>query len=605
MKKFYFLLFMLLSCLMTAAELPKQWDLWYWNPDDKTFLRVHTPDSPGFKSLQNVHYRGKTELTEAGIDLNTAARGWGAAFFRGSIHSEKDQTMWLGVGCRIFSVVLNGNVIYDLRWKGLGNDFQPVTAKDHIFALPLKSGRNEIVISTKRTNFLMDYCYGANRDIEWRLAVKEHKNYSPAKAELAHPEMVLRPDKGSFMFSFVTKSPVPAGIDYRVKGTDRWVREWDLAGDFILREKSRIHRIRINDVPSGKDVEYRIVLLEPPAGLDGMRRALWTNRQYKEVLLPVKTLRNPDRKEFSFFVFGDTQLSISTTCRTVEDRKNFMNRMRSIPEYKKSDFIVHIGDEDSYFHNVEDFLLTNFFDNFSVSSGEIVQPWILVRGNHEADGLAAEDWYDYFQMPEDKSYYAFRLGNVLFISLDCGDFSAKTKYSSFNGPVTDLDSLYKRQSAWLEKLRRTKAYKQAKYRIILSHSEPQISNGEIERKIRELTAPLLNDDSPEGRIHLWIAGHVHQYWRAAKGARTLVARNQRKNPALKFSPVNWVSVDGPKGNSSNPNFSYLYVKVTEKEISVKAVDENGRPLDEFTVDQTGNFKELFRSKELKDMPFLK
>lgn len=604
MRKLFTLFLLLLSCLMIAAELPKQWESWYWNPEDKNFRKINTPAAPEFQLLSNTVH-GKTEISADGIDLNKSARDWKAAFFRGYIQAEKAQTMWLGIGCRIFSVALNGNVIYDMRWKGLGNDYQPVTANDHIIALPLKAGKNEIVISTKRTNFLMDYCYGANRKIEWRLVLKEHKNYSPVKAELAHPEMVLRPDQGSFVFSFVTKSPVPAGIDYRVKGSKQWNREWDLAGDFILREKSRIHKIRINDLPAGKDVEYRIVLLEPPAGLDGMRRALWTERKYKEVPLPVKTLRNPDRKEFSFFVFGDTQLSLSTTCRTVEDRKNFMNRMRSMPEFKKSDFIVHIGDEDSYFHNVEDFLLTRFFDDFAVRSGEIVKPWVLIRGNHEADGLAAEDWYDYFQMPEDKSYYAFRLGDVLFISLDCGDFPAKTKYSSSNGPVTDLETLHKRQAKWLEKLRKSEVFKRAKYRIILSHTEPQIAKGTIENKIREITAPLLKDDSPEGKIHLWIAGHVHRYWRAAKGAKTLVSRNQRKNPALQVSPVNWVSVDGPKGNSSNPDFSYLMVNVSEKQISVKAVDENGKTLDKFTVDRSGKFTELFRAEELKDMPFLK
>ena len=604
MKKHFLFLFLLSSYLITAAELPKHWESWFWKPDDNAFRKIDTPDSKNFK-LQSLVLKGKLEIPAGGIDLNKVAKGWEGAFFRGNIQSEKDQTMWIGLGCRIFSVALNGKVIYDMRWKGLGNDYFPVSADDHIIALPLKKGKNEIVISTKRTNFLQDYCYGANRKIEWRLVLKERKNYSPVKAELAHPELVLRPDNGSFMFSFVTKSPVPAGIDYRVKGTSEWTREWDLAGDFILREKSRVHRIRINDIPAGKDLEYRIVLLEPPAGLDGMRRALWTTRKYKEVLLPVKTLRNPDRKDFSFFVFGDTQLSLSTTCRTVEDRRNFMRRMRSLPEYKNADFIVHIGDEDSYFHDVEDFLLTKFFDDFASPAGTPVQPWVLVRGNHEADGLAAEDWYDYFQMPEDKAYYAFRLGDVLFISLDCGDFPAPEKYSSSSGPVTDLTVLHKRQIKWLEKLRKTPAFRTAKFRIIMSHSEPQISRGIIETKIREITAPLLKDDSPEGMIHLWIAGHVHRYWRAEKGSNTLITRAARKNPALKISPVNWVSVDGPKGDSSNPNFSYLSVKVTGNKIHVTAYDENGKKLDEFTVDQKGAFKELFRAKELKNLPFLK
>ncbi|MBQ9772045.1 MAG: metallophosphoesterase [Lentisphaeria bacterium] len=600
MKKLTLFIFMLTAFMLAAAELPKQWDYWFWSPDDKLFQKVNSPAQ--LKSQSNI-LSGKFEIPAAGVDFNKSAKGWEAAMVRGYIHAEKPQTMWLGVGCRIFSLALNGKVIYDLRNKGLGNDYDPVTAEDHIIMLPLKAGKNEIVITTKRTNFLMDYCYGANRKINWNLVLKEHKNYHPVKAELAHPEVVLRPGNGSFLFSFMTKVPVPAGIDYRVKGTKQWTRAWDLAGEIIFREKSRIHRIRINNIPAGKDLEYRIVLLEPPAGLQGMRRAMWTKIQFKEILLPVKTLRNPDRKEFAFFVFGDTQLSISTTCRTVADRKKFMQRMRSLPEYKNSDFVVLIGDLDSYMHDMEKTYLTDFFDDFKTGSNEIVKPWVFVRGNHELDGLAAEEWFDFFQMPEDKSYYAFKLGDVLLIALDCGDFFHHINYTAHCGPLLDLNNLFKRQQDWLKKLQKTEMFRTAKYRIILSHSEPQISKRVIENGIRNMTLPLLKDDSDESRIHLWIAGHVHRYWRARKGSKTVVSRTPIKKPALKVSPVNWVSLDGPKGDSSDPNFSYLWVKVSENRIYAKAIDENGNKLDEFVIDLKGTFKELFRAKELKDLPF--
>ena len=217
--------------------------------------------------------------------------------------------------------------------------------------------------------------------------------------------------------------------------------------------------------------------------------------------------------------------------------------------------------------------------------------------------MAAEDWFNFFQMPEDRSYYAFKLGDVLLIALDCGDFFHHKNYTAQCGPLLDLNNLFRKQQAWLEKLRKTESFRSAKYRIILSHSEPQIAKREIETGIRNMVLPLLKDDSDEGRIHLWVAGHVHHYWRAKKGSQTVVSRMQIKNPALKISPVNWVSLDGPKGDSSNPNFSYLWVKVTEKQIYAKAVDENGNKLDEFVIDRKGNFKELFRAKELKVLPF--
>ena len=604
MKK-YLAAILFFSIALLSAALPGQWEAWYWKTNDKQFLKCPTPDAPEFKALKDVKSL-TLQMPQSGFDFNKLAQGWDAALLRGYIHSEKAQTMWLGLGCRIFSVAVNGKVVYDMRNKGLGNDYDPVTSNDHTIALPLIAGKNEISIATKRTNFLMDYCYGANRKIEWRLVLKEKSDYQPVKAELAYPEMILRPGNNSVMFSFVTKQPVPAGIDYRVKGTKNWTREWDLVGDYILREKSRLHRIRIQDLPAGKDLEYRIVLLEPPAGQDGMRRALWTKRQYREVLLPVKTLRNPDRKEFSFFVFGDTQLSLSTTCQTVADRSNFMKKMRVLPEYRQSDFVVHIGDEDSYMHDIERDLLKKLFSDFVPSPGEAIRPWVLVHGNHEANGLAAEDWFDYFQMPDDKSYYSFRLGDVLFIVLDCGDYPPKeTGLSSYSGPVTIPGILFEKQKKWLENLQKTESFRTAKFRIILAHPEPQIDTGYLEDKMREITTPLLRNDSDDSRIHLWIAGHVHRYWRAAKGTSELIARAPRKKAALKKSPVNWVSVDGPKGNSSNPNFSYLNVKISADKITVKAVDENGKRLDEFQIDQKGQFRELYRADELKVFPLEK
>ena len=149
------------------------------------------------------------------------------------------------------------------------------------------------------------------------------------------------------------------------KGDKEWLREYDLAGELILREKSRVHQVKITGIAGWGDIEYRLVLLEPPAGMDGLRRPMHSPRAYKEVFTPVKTLSNPDKKEFSFLLFGDTQLSFNKNCQSVEQRRAFLKKMRSFPEYKKADFLVHIGDTDSYIHDIEKYLLTDMFDDFA------------------------------------------------------------------------------------------------------------------------------------------------------------------------------------------------------------------------------------------------
>ena len=593
MKKCLTLIFAVAALISAAVSLPEAWDASFCKIDEKTFLKGLTVSS----SPQKI------ALSEKVLNLDTIAKGSDSAAIRGYIQSDKAQTVWLGIGCKLFSLSLNGKQIYDFREYGLGYDVTDVTVRDHIIPLELKAGRNELLFNTRRTNWKYDYVYGKNRKITWDLALKLLKDYKPVKAQLAHPEMALRPDKDSIMFSFVTTEAIPAGVDYRKKGSKEWLREYDTVGDLVLREKSRVHRVRISGIADWGDIEYRLVLLEPPAGQEGLRRPCRSPRIYKEVLTPVKVLRNANKKVFSFILFGDTQRSLSKSCQTVEQRRELLKKMRSFPEYKESDFVVHIGDTDSYIHNIEKYLLTDLFNDFAPNKGEALRPLLLVRGNHDSNGMAAEDWYDYFQMPDEKSYFTFQLGEVFFIVLDCGEYFSGAKHQAINGPLVDMKKLFSKQAQWLKKVRRSEEFRNAKYRVVLAHGEVQIATSKFNENIRNLTMDMLRDDSESGRIHLWLSGHCHRYWRAAKNSTSLVTRIRPvRAPALAVSPVNWLTCDGPKGSSAKPDFSYIAVKCSPEKLHVKAIDENGKTFDEFVIDPEGKLKTLYLDKELKDYP---
>ena len=595
MKAIYSLLLLSAAAWIGAVELPQMWDVKFFKLDEKVFLKGLTiGDNP-----QQISLSGKV------VNLDTLANGCDSAALRCFIDSNKAQKAWLGIGNKVFSLSLNGKKIYDFRRHGLGNDTEYVSFTDHKIPLNLKAGRNELLINTRRTQWLLDYCYGKNRDIRWDFAVKILKDYQPVKAALAHPEIVLRPDKDSVCFSFVTTEKIPAGVDYRKKGDTKWQREYDTVGDLVLRENTTAHRVKIEGISGWGDIEYRLVLLEPPAGRDGYRKPLWASRLYKEVYTPVKTLRKPDRKEFSFLLFGDTQLSLSESCRTVEDRRKLMNKLKSFPEFKQADFMVHIGDMDSVFHSVEQVLRRDFLDLFAPEKNQTVRPWVLVRGNHETNGIAAENWFDHFQMPQDKSYYSFRLGDVFFIVLDCGDVSKASNLDGYSGPLLDMERLFRKQSQWLANVRRSPEFRNARFRVVLSHAEPQIAADKMNEKIRKLTSDLLADTSDSGRIHLWLAGHVHKYWRTSAGSNILTGRLSTPKPALTKAPVNWVTVDGPKGSGAFPDFSYLSVKCTPEKLHITAIDQNGIKFDQFEVDRKGTLKELYRSAELKNYPLIR
>ncbi|MBR2357164.1 MAG: metallophosphoesterase [Lentisphaeria bacterium] len=594
MKNFFMLLCGLLAWNLAAAvALPEKWDVEFFKIDEKTFL----------KGLNIGSAAQKLTLSDKAINLDTIANGKDSAAIRGFIDVDKAQTVWLGIGSKLFSLYLNGKMIYDFREYALGYDILHVKSTDHIVPLELKAGRNEILFNTRRTNWKYDYCYGKNRKIIWDLAVELMKDYQPVKAALAHPEMALRPDRDSVMFSFVTTEAIPAGVDYRKKGDKEWLREYDTTGELVLRERSRIHRVRISGIANWGDIEYRLVLLEPPAGQDGLRRPCRSPRTYKEVFTPVKTLHNPDKDNFSFLLFGDTQLSLSKSCQTVAQRRELLNKLRTFPEYKAADFLVHIGDTDSYIHNVEKYLLTDLFNDFAPAAGEKLRPWLLVRSNHDTNGIAAEEWYDHFQMPDEKSYFSFQLGKVFFIVLDCGEYFSSGKLNAFNGPLLDMKKLMRKQAQWLKQVRRSEAFRNAAFRVVIAHGEVQISRSKFNNTIRELALDMLQDKSESGKIHLWVAGHCHRYWRAAEGSRSLVTRIEPKAPpALPVSPVNWLTGDAPKGSSAKPDFSYIHVSCSPEKLLVKAIDENGKKFDEFVIDRNGKLTELYLDKELKAYP---
>ncbi|MBE6368165.1 MAG: hypothetical protein E7052_09705 [Lentisphaerae bacterium] len=597
MKKLLFAVIAALTIdLSGAVALPDKWEISFFKLDEKSFL----------KGLSVTADPQPVALSEKVLNLDTIAQGADSAAIRGVICTDKAQTVWLGIGSKLFSLSLNGKMIYDFRQYGLGYDVEKVCVRDHVIPLELQAGRNEILFNTRRTSWRYDYCYGKERNISWDLALKILADYQPVKAELAHPEMALRPDRDSVMFSFVTTQAIPAGVEYRKKGDTVWQREYDTVGDLVLREKSRVHRVRISGIADWGDIEYRLVLLEPPAGQDGLRKPCRSPRTYKEVFTPVKVLRNPDKKEFSFILFGDTQLSLSNSCQTVAQRRDLLKKLRTFPEYKQADFLVHVGDTDSYIHDVEKYLLTNLFNDFAPGDGEMLRSWLLVRGNHDSNGIAAEDWYDYFQMPDEKSYFSFQLGDVFFIVLDCGEYFSAGKLNAFNGPLLDMKKLMSKQARWLKQVRRSEAFRNARFRIVIAHGEMQIACNKFNDKIRDLALNMLQDNSDEGRIHLWLSGHCHRYWRAARNSTSLVSRIKPvKAPALAVSPVNWLTCDGPKGNSAKPDFSYIAVNCSPEKLQVRAIDENGKKFDEFVIDRQGKLQTLYLDEELKDHPLPK
>ena len=83
------------------------------------------------------------------------------------------------------------------------------------------------------------------------------------------------------------------------------------------------------------------------------------------------------------------------------------------------------------------------------------------------------------------------------------------------------------------------------------------------------------------------------------GSKSLVMRYKPTGTtALPIAPVNFVTCDGPKGNASKPDFSYISVTCTPEKLHVKSIDEKGKKFDEFEIDRQGTLKTLYLDDEI-------
>ena len=138
-------------------------------------------------------------------------------------------------------------------------------------------------------------------------------------------------------------------------------------------------------------------------------------------------------------------------------------------------------------------------------------PFEMVRGNHETRGKLARTYPKLFPKTTNKIYGSRLVGDIMIVMLDCGEDKPDTApvYAGLN----DFDNYRTEQTEWLKELVKSKEFKKAKYRIVISHF-PMITSldkgRDTDHGISDLAAkmlPVLN----KANIDLMISGHTHRY----------------------------------------------------------------------------------------------
>ena len=226
-------------------------------------------------------------------------------------------------------------------------------------------------------------------------------------------------------------------------------------------------------------------------------------------------------------VFGDSIASPWYTFRTIDPKQKggsifITSDMHSNPkllknllercDYKTCTSFFYAGDMMNYMTENGEHPFTSFIDT-SVELFATSIPFEFVRGNHETRGNMARIFPSFFPKQNGKIYGSYLMGDVMVIMLDTGE--DKSDSHPVYAGLTDFDNYRSEQARWLEKVVKSKEFKKAKYRIVISHF-PLVVDKEWEKgttwkgcqDASQKFLPILN----RAGIDLIVAGHTHRFF---------------------------------------------------------------------------------------------
>lgn len=254
------------------------------------------------------------------------------------------------------------------------------------------------------------------------------------------------PAETSMTVVWLTSRNARAWVEYGPPGGE--LKTAFASRDGLVEGIERLHKVTLSDLQPGTRYRYRVVACE----ITHLRH--WKVEYGSTVASEFQEFRTFDRRkrEFSFVVFND-----------IHDQPVTIPELLPLAGEKPHDFVLLNGDIVSYIN--EERQITDVFDQ--AAGFAATTPLIWVRGNHETRGTFARQFPGCLASPNGRYYYAFDHGPVRFIVLDGGE--DKVDNHREYGGLADFFRYRREQGEWLKAEVKTKAFRQAKYRVVFCH----------------------------------------------------------------------------------------------------------------------------------------
>jgi len=285
-----------------------------------------------------------------------------------------------------------------------------------------------------------------------------------------------------------------AGEEYQIIfATEKPGMAWVTVGDKKYADSS-------TGLMRWKDVHHRVCV--PMAELD-KARGYTVHFAAMEDRLPYYPVHDEvESKAFSFAPM-DTKggVKLYHIADTHGDYEHPIACAKQFPEHT----LVFNGDIADHNTSAEDLYLL-FKINEQVTGGE--KPILFARGNHDTRGPAACILPELIPTVHGNTFFTFRTGDLFGVSLDCGE--DKPDAGIEYGDTVDFEPYRQSETAFLEEVASSGAWKDAPYRIAICHI-PFTRSFEapfnIEQETYRRWTQLLN----EMQIDALICGHMHRY----------------------------------------------------------------------------------------------
>lgn len=309
---------------------------------------------------------------------------------------------------------------------------------------------------------------------------------SAGAIEIVAGPYLQAPTEMSMTVMWMTDTNSTASVEYGIDGVlER--KAFDTV-DGQIAANTRIHSVTITGLTPGGSYDYRVVSTE-------IVKYEPYKVTYGETVNSEAfgfTTLDSTKDDCSFVVFNDVHDNV----------KNFKGRveMSNAGPFEMVFLNGDIINDPKSEEQIVNVLLKPASETFA---GDV--PFILARGNHETRGAYSRKIRDYLATPSGEYYYAFQHGPVFIVAIDSGEDKEDTHWA-YSG-LNDFDSFRDEETEWLKGVVATKEFKEAKYRVVLTHI-PLFGSGDAHGTLdcRKKWAGILND----AKIDLHISGHTHR-----------------------------------------------------------------------------------------------